>query len=992
MTKKIINIGSSANAGNGDPLRLAFGKINDNFNELYTLTGGSIGALTELAQDYAAPLFTHGSHSGITFTYDDVNNRIVATVATDYVTSITDFGEGFALNGAGKIVTNKLYSTNETQPTQHYRLTLDTNGVIHLPDQSIINGATLKSVAGNYAGITAGTVGADEDSWMWVDANGAWVATDYSETAYTWHFKNDGKLEFPDGSTQETAYQYTASDTAPALTAGSLWFNTDEGKLYVNHNNIWVDANPTEIDADAARFNNLGQIELPVGGDIVDSNGTSVLGGNTNTGNIGFVDDAIYNINGIILENADLTHGATAALILPGNGSSTDVLQLTNTYGNVAITTGTDNAHIRTWIFNSAGTLNTPSVLPKTFTANCDGAHLITQSARAFDPTGLWYFEVTFAVNPDGTVETQISNNTPWPSNPGYLNNDQFEFTEADHGITGYLFTLTLVDIQTPGPSMVTTNLTASIPPEYPSTINTNGNAKLTANGNSWIFGSNGSTTMPSGSLNLTNGDDRVGTGGWSQIALSYSGTTGYPHFIRTRHDDSVTSNNAIDFWISDGTVNSAGAVRTLSVQKNGVVVGNIEIQGGLKDVEGSTGTTGQVLTRVVNGGVKWADATSGAISSSGGKFSTSFDTNANAGIFNMAGTATIQAIYGINLETGYSSPVTIDTGNSQWTFAESDGILTVPGVIKPVSTAANVDLGTGSAQFRDINVIGSVGPVNSLTIYGGSQITHTGAGDHDVVLSANGTNYTFGAGGTLNIPGAISARNTSQVGSTLSIATNSDGGNVGYISGGTATAMSVAYDADIISTYAVGSTITFQDNTVATITQIDDYGPTSIDIFYLPEKSGTLFPITLKTSDYAAGSSANATIVVGSNGTPGINTWTFGTDGVLTLPGTVVSTGHLNLDADYDGGDSVYIGGNHPTAGMLGGVAIGDTRGGFVEILTTKFIVGETAVPAHSYGVDGDIKGQVAFDGDFIYYCKQNYVDNVTDIWVRSAWTSTNW
>lgn len=35
MAKQTINIGSEANAGNGDPLRTAFDKINDNFTELY---------------------------------------------------------------------------------------------------------------------------------------------------------------------------------------------------------------------------------------------------------------------------------------------------------------------------------------------------------------------------------------------------------------------------------------------------------------------------------------------------------------------------------------------------------------------------------------------------------------------------------------------------------------------------------------------------------------------------------------------------------------------------------------------------------------------------------------------------------------------------------------------------------------------------------------------------------------------------------------------
>lgn len=36
MAQQPINVGSSANDGTGDPLRDAFGKVNDNFSELYS--------------------------------------------------------------------------------------------------------------------------------------------------------------------------------------------------------------------------------------------------------------------------------------------------------------------------------------------------------------------------------------------------------------------------------------------------------------------------------------------------------------------------------------------------------------------------------------------------------------------------------------------------------------------------------------------------------------------------------------------------------------------------------------------------------------------------------------------------------------------------------------------------------------------------------------------------------------------------------------------
>ena len=73
---------------------------------------------------------------------------------------------------------------------------------------------------------------------------------------------------------------------------------------------------------------------------------------------------------------------------------------------------------------------------------------------------------------------------------------------------------------------------------------------------------------------------------------------------------------------------------------------------------------------------------------------------------------------------------------------------------------------------------------------------------------------------------------------------TTNDGGGLG---GWNSNALSIAYDPTVISTYPVGSTITFQDGSTATITQWDDYGPIYIDLFWDTPKTGTLFPITLR-------------------------------------------------------------------------------------------------------------------------------------------------
>jgi hypothetical protein len=98
------------------------------------------------------------------------------------------------------------------------------------------------------------------------------------------------------------------SDTAPTDALDKLWYNSTDGRTYVKYNDLWVDANPpvvpqvstyldglvvegttiTTADYDATdikihdlTFKDTGVIQLPEGGDIVDNEGNSVLGGVT---------------------------------------------------------------------------------------------------------------------------------------------------------------------------------------------------------------------------------------------------------------------------------------------------------------------------------------------------------------------------------------------------------------------------------------------------------------------------------------------------------------------------------------------------------------------------------------------------------------------------------------------------------------------------------------------------------------------------------------
>lgn len=74
MAKQTINIGTSANKGDGDPLRTAFTKINDNFTEVYA----DIAALEDgdITTDIKGSVFADDS----TLLLDAVNSTVPGTV------------------------------------------------------------------------------------------------------------------------------------------------------------------------------------------------------------------------------------------------------------------------------------------------------------------------------------------------------------------------------------------------------------------------------------------------------------------------------------------------------------------------------------------------------------------------------------------------------------------------------------------------------------------------------------------------------------------------------------------------------------------------------------------------------------------------------------------------------------------------------------------------------------------------------------------------
>jgi len=110
MAKQTIGIGTTANDGTGDTLRVAFDKINDNFDELYTDDAGDVGSITA-----TAPIARDSATGDVTISLNDngithakLENRYTASgsittytgaVSVDW-SAATNFVMGSSLTGA----------------------------------------------------------------------------------------------------------------------------------------------------------------------------------------------------------------------------------------------------------------------------------------------------------------------------------------------------------------------------------------------------------------------------------------------------------------------------------------------------------------------------------------------------------------------------------------------------------------------------------------------------------------------------------------------------------------------------------------------------------------------------------------------------------------------------------------------------------------------------------------------------------------------------
>lgn len=96
-----INTGTSANKGDGDSLRLAFHKVNKNFE----LLGVTTGFNTDAVKDTVSEIFTSGVNYGVRFVYNTATHVMITSLLTATSTQLGAVkpGPGISISGDGTI-------------------------------------------------------------------------------------------------------------------------------------------------------------------------------------------------------------------------------------------------------------------------------------------------------------------------------------------------------------------------------------------------------------------------------------------------------------------------------------------------------------------------------------------------------------------------------------------------------------------------------------------------------------------------------------------------------------------------------------------------------------------------------------------------------------------------------------------------------------------------------------------------------------------------
>ena len=244
MAKQNINVGSSANKGDGDPLRTAFTKINSNFTELYDAIGLGDGSVNLGSLEFSGSTITTTDSSRIEIAQEvritsDLTMRgsIVPNIDNQfdlgspdnqwrslYVSSDTIFigGVPLAVDNQGNLTVDGSPVSGgggSTLVNGEFVVGLQVNGSLLLPtgdyqeNQSRYQGAIVSENESSAIYMDVQTNSQDNvyggmrlETWNSVPIDIRTRAGGQGDAIKNWRFDSNGSITFPDSTVQTTAW------------------------------------------------------------------------------------------------------------------------------------------------------------------------------------------------------------------------------------------------------------------------------------------------------------------------------------------------------------------------------------------------------------------------------------------------------------------------------------------------------------------------------------------------------------------------------------------------------------------------------------------------------------------------------------------------------------------------------------------------------------------------------------------------------------------
>ena len=788
MAKQTINIGSSANKGDGDPLRTAFTKINSNFTELYDRAVNTDAQTLTLNGNTLSISGGNSVSLNISPTGD-----LKGSVFADDSTLLVD-----GVNGS---IPYSVLSGTPTIPSIG-NITFNTN-TISAPSGSNVNIQTAVNVAGDAGDLvlTAGT-GSGNDGTVYINTGGA----------NQWTFDNGGDLTVPNnilftagnGIIQQDNEDFTILVQDSDDDDFELRLVVDDGagiaqsRIRQRRDNVQIGVGLAGT-AKYWQFNDNGVMTLP--GDIDGDYGSTLkIGISTQSGSTTYIDTAVRSYIGDT-ELSKIRVGDTDIQIFTGSGNNE-------------------------WAFLSGGGLSLPGGLNFTDgNLQPEGDHLhLTGNMGNYVKISADDVEKSWLFNVDGSLDTAGDVNLPlgasmyttnpiyWQNGPGAIinNNSVNQFFNISTSVNSG--TLKTWQFRYDG------NLV--IPGDIHSEQEINININLSDSTlRRWRFGEDGNLNL-AGNLQFLNGAEIRDTSGALRLRaapgevaqLQGLDTSGFVDSAVKAYYDSgglVTINTNIDagspeyVWTFDYvgglTFPNGHTISTASAFKiqpaNGTLLklgdptyawdfdisdGSLTIPGNIKTTNTSIGLStyrgadqgGLGDYTLTIDGINIISDKPGITVQSDNGYGMAVDGSGKLILLGeVSGDGILNFLFGDASITGEVSDVQLQTTNvgapgtpssfsittqgdtNVWTF-NGDGSLVIPGDIRSES-AINIDINLSDSTLRRWS-FGEDGVLNvpgAIQLSNGAQIFNTASAVNSITIGASDTNgtITFNGSGFFN-------------------------------------------------------------------------------------------------------------------------------------------------------------------------------------------------------------------------------------------------